>query len=158
MGCPHTVTFKVKFAIFQVRVFLHYKGTHLSVLIQHFCRIYGAFHILFKRIHVGISYFTHMQPKHIFFSWNDQILKIHAICFIVLGYNTLLYNFITFLPLFEDKQYLRWKLIGTRTQLSCSVSCKSTRDWISTQRYIERPLYLPCPHPAETPFSPWGKC
>ncbi len=67
MGCPHTVTFKVKFAIFQMRVFLHYKGTHLSVLLQHFCRIYVTFHILFKRIYFGILYFIHIQPKHIFF-------------------------------------------------------------------------------------------
>ncbi len=60
MEYPHEVTFKVKLAIIQTRVFSHLKGTHIHVFLYNICRIYMSYHILFERIYFVLSYSTHI--------------------------------------------------------------------------------------------------
>ncbi len=60
MGNPHKVTFKVKLAVIQTRVFLLYKGTHIHVFLYNICHTYMSYHILFEGVYFVLSYSTHI--------------------------------------------------------------------------------------------------
>ncbi len=75
-GVPHEVTFKVKLAIIQTRIFSHQKGTQRHVFLYNICRIYMSYYILFEGACFVLSYSTHTvrllthvlcKPTHFFF-------------------------------------------------------------------------------------------
>ncbi len=72
MGYPHEVTFKVKLAIIQTRIYSHLKGTHIHVFLYYIGRIYMPYHILFEGVFVVLSYSTHIWNAYV----DGNLLKI----------------------------------------------------------------------------------